>query len=65
MSELQEKGKNSQRQRVEQTLTRAVGGEAGPAGSGLLRRHLEAGGEAEGAEEEERSGAAQHLLLLS
>lgn len=42
---------------VTQVLTRAVGGETGPAGSRLLRQRLEGGG---GAEEEEQSGAAEH-----
>lgn len=43
---------------VTQVLTRAVGGETGPAGSRLLRQRLEGGGGAE--EEEEESGAAEH-----
>lgn len=50
------------KQTLKERLTRAVCGEACTAGSGLLRRHLEAGGEAEGEEEEEQSGGAQHLL---
>lgn len=44
---------------VTQVLTRAVGGETGPAGSRLLRQRLEGGGGAE-EEEEEQSGAAEH-----
>lgn len=44
---------------VTQILTRAVGGETGPAGSRLLRQRLEGGGGAE-EEEEEQSGAAEH-----
>lgn len=45
---------------VTQVLTRAVGGETGPAGSRLLRQRLEGGGGAEEEEEEEQSGAAEH-----